>query len=90
MLPAGFEIENSRITETNELPWLKNQDYPMYTDVRDDRINLYTTVGTTTRTFYYLCRAVTKGTFILGPVSADAMYNYDYRSYFGSGKMIVE
>lgn len=90
MLPAGFEIENSRITETNELPWLKNQDYPMYTDVRDDRINLYTTVTTSTRTYYYLCRAVTKGTFILGPVSADAMYNYDYRSYFGSGKMIVE
>lgn len=90
MLPAGLEIENPRLTETNELPWIKDRESPQYIDVRDDRINMYTFAGMQPRTFYYLCRAVTKGNFVVGPVSADAMYNYDFRSYNGAGKLVVE
>ena len=40
--------------------------------------------------FYYLVRAVSKGTFKMGPVSADAMYNGEIYSYNGSGVVIVE
>ena len=78
------------MTETNELPWIKDKETPQYIDVRDDRINMYTYAGMQPRTFYYLCRAVTKGNFVLGPVGADAMYNYDFRSYNGAGKLVVE
>jgi uncharacterized protein YfaS (alpha-2-macroglobulin family) len=36
-----------------------------------------------------LARAVSKGTFKLGPVSADAMYNAEYHSYNGAGVVRV-
>ena len=42
------------------------------------------------KAFYYLCRAVSKGTFKLGPVNADAMYNADYHSYNGAGTVRVK
>ena len=57
--------------------------------MRDDRINLFTTANSTPKAFYYLCRAVSKGTFKLGPVNADAMYNADYHSYNGAGVVRV-
>ena len=96
LLPAGLEVENPRLTETRDMPWLKNAgtgtappDRPDHFDLRDDRINFYTNAGSAPRTFYYLARAVSKGRFVLGPVSADAMYNGDYRSYNGAGVLVV-
>ncbi|TGE07831.1 alpha-2-macroglobulin family protein [Hymenobacter fodinae] len=85
LLPAGLEIENPRIGAMRELTWAKDAAQPDYLDVRDDRINLFTTATPKAKSFYYLCRAVSKGTFKLGPVSADAMYNAEYHSYAGSG-----
>jgi len=89
LLPAGLEIENPRIGAVRELTWATDAAQPDYLDVRDDRINLFTTVTPTPKSFYYLCRAVSKGTFKLGPVSADAMYNAEYHSYAGSGVVRV-
>ena len=90
LLPAGFEIENPRLTEERNMAWIKKPTTPNYFDIRDDRINYYTTANGVEKTFYYMVRAVTKGTFTLGPVSADAMYSADYRSYNGGGKLRVE
>jgi len=90
LLPAAFEIENPRLTEPRDMPWLKNATTPDHFDIRDDRINYYTTAKGTERTFYYLVRVITKGTFTLGPVSADAMYSGEFRSYSGGGKVRVE
>jgi len=39
--------------------------------------------------FYYTVRAVSPGTFKMGPVSADAMYNGEYHSYWGGGVVRV-
>ncbi|MET4107895.1 MG2 domain-containing protein [Hymenobacter sp. UYP22] len=89
LLPAGLEIENPRIGAVRDLTWATDAAQPDYLDVRDDRINLFTTVTTQPKSFYYLCRAVSKGTFKLGPVSADAMYNAEYHSYAGSGVVRV-
>ncbi|QNH61575.1 alpha-2-macroglobulin family protein [Hymenobacter sediminicola] len=89
LLPAGLEIENPRIGAVRELTWATDAAQPDYLDVRDDRINLFTTVTPQPKSFYYLCRAVSKGTFKLGPVSADAMYNAEYHSYAGSGVVRV-
>jgi uncharacterized protein YfaS (alpha-2-macroglobulin family) len=85
LLPAGLEIENPRLGVTREIGFVANADQPDYLDVRDDRLNLFTTATTRPKTFYYLARAVSKGTFKLGPVSADAMYNAEYHSYNGAG-----
>ncbi len=42
LLPAGFEIENPRLTEMTNYPFIKNATQPEYMDIRDDRINFYT------------------------------------------------
>jgi uncharacterized protein YfaS (alpha-2-macroglobulin family) len=89
LLPAGLEIETPRIGAVRELTWAKDAAQPDYLDVRDDRINLFTTASTRPKSFYYLARAVSKGTFRLGPVSADAMYNAEYHSYAGAGVVRV-
>ncbi|MDO7873992.1 MG2 domain-containing protein [Hymenobacter sp. ASUV-10] len=89
LLPAGLEIENPRLGALRELDWAKDAAQPDYLDVRDDRINLFTTATTSPKSFYYLARAVSKGTFKLGPVSADAMYNAEYHSYNGAGVVRV-
>ncbi len=89
ILPAGLEIENPRIAPERELIWAKDQSQPEHFDIRDDRINYFVNAGGT-KTFYYLARAVSKGKFVLGPVSADAMYNANYRSYNGAGVISVQ
>lgn len=85
MLPAGFEIENPRIGESQDMNWVKDQSAPQYFDVRDDRINFFTDIGKDPRNFYYMVRAVTPGNYRMGPASADAMYNGEYHSYNGAG-----
>ena len=89
LLPAGLEIDNPRLGAQRDLAWLTDAATPDYFDVRDDRINYFCTATGTPKSFYYLARAVSKGTFKLGPVSADAMYNADYHSYNGAGVVRV-
>jgi uncharacterized protein YfaS (alpha-2-macroglobulin family) len=89
MLPAGLEIENARLNTLPEIKWIKNNAEPDYMDIRDDRINLFTNAGKEAKIFYYMVRAVSPGTYQLGPVQADAMYNGAYHSYNGSGVVKV-
>lgn len=90
ILPAGLEIENPRITITNDLEWMNNQSYASNMDIRDDRINYFFDLYENgTMNFYYMCRAVSKGKFILGNVQADAMYDGSIHSYNGKGTLIV-
>jgi len=89
LLPAGLEIENPRLTATKEVPWIRNRAIPDYTDMRDDRLNIFTDATKEVKNFYYLARAVTVGTYKLGTLSADAMYNGEYNSYFGGGVIRV-
>lgn len=90
MLPAGLEIENPRLTADRDLVWITDQTSPQHFDIRDDRINFFTSINTKPQTFYYLVRAVSKGKFQMGPVSADAMYNGELRSYSGGGVVTIQ
>lgn len=90
LIPAGFEIENPRLSGERELTWVKDQNWPTHFDIRDDRIHYYFDFYGNQINFYYLARAVNKGTFKQGPVSADAMYNGEFRSYNGAGSIIIE
>ncbi len=90
ILPAGFEIENPRLSETADMQWIKDNAAPAHFDIRDDRINLFTDVNGNVKSYYYVVRAVSKGSFIMGPVSADAMYNGEYHSYNGAGVIRVK
>jgi hypothetical protein len=89
MLAAGLEIENPRIASVPEMGWIQNNTEPQYMDIRDDRVLLFVTAQAQQRDYYYLCRAVSKGVFQLGSVSADAMYNGEYHSYSGAGILRV-
>ncbi|HEY4652142.1 MAG TPA: alpha-2-macroglobulin [Pontibacter sp.] len=91
MLPAGFEIENPRLMTEREFSWIQKLQpaTPDYTDIRDDRINIYASALPKLQYFFYQVRAVSKGTFQLGPVGADAMYNAEYHSYHGAGTVVV-
>ncbi len=89
ILPGGFEIENPRLTVLPPgMEWPNRRSYPEYQDIRDDRINLFINLYKyrgSTQYYYYLVRAVSRGTFRMGPVGADAMYNSEYHSYNGGG-----
>lgn len=89
MLPAGFEIENTRLNDMPDMKWIKEEASPDYLDYRDDRLNLFTTASGTAKDFYYMVRAVSPGTYQLGPVQADAMYNGFFHSYHGAGVVKV-
>jgi hypothetical protein len=89
LLPAGFEIENARIKDLPGMDWIKDASEPLQRDVRDDRIHFYTNLTGNRQVFYYSVRAVTPGTYLQGPVSADAMYDASYHSYWGAGKVRV-
>lgn len=89
ILPAGFEIENSRIGEVADMNWIKDRWTESYLDVRDDRITFFTYADQTPHSFYYLIRAVSTGKFKMGPASADAMYNGEYHSYSGAQTIII-
>jgi hypothetical protein len=90
MLPAGLEIENPRLGRLPDIDWIKDADDPEYTDFRDDRVNFFVDAKPQPQHFYYVVRAVSKGKFKLGPVSADAMYSGEYHSYHGAGSFVIE
>ena len=89
LLPAGFEIENPRITNSPEMAWIKDATTPEHLDIRDDRIHMFTYATREPKSYYYTVRAVSPGVFKQGPASADAMYNGEYHSYHGSGTVVV-
>jgi len=92
LLPGGFEIENPRLVETTQYPFINGGATPQYVDIRDDRINYYTTLdGERQQIFYYLVRAVSRGEFQYAPVVAEAMYDGNYYSASGQTRIrIVE
>lgn len=89
LLPAGFEIENPRTREIPGMDWIKDGQTPAALDVRDDRIHFFLDLRAFSQTYYYAVRAVSPGTFKMGPVGADAMYNGEYHSYHGAGTIRV-
>ncbi len=92
LLPSGFEIDNPRLSETPQLS--KKYSGTMnvqYMDIRDDRMILFTSAKRYTQdTFYYLIRAVNKGRFVLPVISAEAMYDGEIGSVYGSGIVNVK
>ncbi len=59
-------------------------------DRREDRVVAYTPLSVTPRTLTYKVRAVSRGTFVLPPVQAEAMYARSLRANSASGVFVVE
>lgn len=92
IVPAGFEIENPRLSQLQGLNWNPQSTLiPQYLDVRDDRIILFTDIQAGTRKeYYYILRAVNKGAFRLPAISANAMYDKEFTSVNGRGKIYIK
>lgn len=91
ILPAGCEIENTRLRASTDLDWPVANPLPVeYMDVRDDRVILFTALdGTTTREFVYLMRVVNQGSFVLPALAAEAMYDPAFHSYHGASRVRI-
>jgi uncharacterized protein YfaS (alpha-2-macroglobulin family) len=89
ILPAGFEVENPRITDKSDMPWMTDAALPNHQDFRDDRVNFFVTATDKPQYYYYTVRAVSPGKYRMGPVSADAMYAGEYHSYNGAGNVNI-
>ena len=72
LLPAGLELENPRLD-----PGLDDAagSYGVVGDVRDDRLLLFFDRLGGERTYSFKVRAVTRGTFVVPPISATGMYD---------------
>jgi uncharacterized protein YfaS (alpha-2-macroglobulin family) len=108
LMPAGFEVENPRLGNSREFDWIKDANYPIHDDYREDRVNIFTKIDNTymrywdekdrkykwgyksKRNYYYVMRAVTQGEFLLGGVSAECMYDSEYRSFNGEDRVEIE
>jgi len=89
LIPAGFEIENPRTKDIPGMDWIKDALSPTALDVRDDRIHFFVDASRSRQAYYYAVRAVSAGVYQMGPASADAMYNGEYHSYNGAGKITI-
>lgn len=92
LLPSGLEVENPRLSSTEQLPWVADANLqPEYMDLRDDRILLFADLPADSwQTFYTLVRAVAPGQFRLPPVQVEAMYNPALRATGERGTMEVK
>ena len=63
---------------------------PDHAERREDRMLLFTSVGTGDGVFAYRARAVTRGEFTLPPLHAEAMYDPRLSATGAAGRMVVE
>ncbi len=71
LLPAGFEIENPRLDDGVG----STVGYGIVSDVRDDRLLLFFDRLGEETVYGFKVRAVTRGTFVVPPISAVGMYD---------------
>jgi len=88
MLPAGWEVENPRMKRINTVFYdmiKKKLSNYRYLDIRDDRLIYFFNIDNYDKTAYFLFKvnAVNPGSFILPPMTAEAMYD---RRYYAIGK----
>jgi uncharacterized repeat protein (TIGR01451 family) len=77
-LPAGWEIENPRLSSAARPDWAQSIGTweVEHMNVRDDRIEAFGSIrGSRTVTLLYAVRAVTSGTFHAPDATAEAMYD---------------
>jgi alpha-2-macroglobulin len=94
LLPAGFEIENTRLSgaaKTDQFAWLGDLSTPSYAEFRDDRYVAAVNLDEDHDSFAlaYLVRAVTPGTYRLPGSSIEDMYRPNLRARAAMGNVTV-
>ena len=93
LLPAGWEIENTRLSSKARPGWMKKWrlNAEEYLDIRDDRINWFFDLPRRGQALDFAVKlnAVTQGTFSLPPTQVEAMYDRDFRARKAGGTVVV-
>jgi uncharacterized protein YfaS (alpha-2-macroglobulin family) len=94
MLPAGFEIENAKLTDeiiAQNFSWLGSLTQASRIEGRDDRFVAAYELGQQSQiNAAYLVRAVTSGSFQYPPVYIESMYQPQYFKYGEAQTIQVE
>jgi uncharacterized protein YfaS (alpha-2-macroglobulin family) len=82
LLPAGLEIENAALKTSQTVAWIKKREMfkVRHTDIRDDRLVIFPDELHGIENFYYVVRAVTRGSFIYPAISCECMYSPNIRA----------
>ena len=84
-IPSGWEIWNERLVGG------EFDNYALYTDVRDECINWYFSIGPNiSQCFTVKLRAAYAGTFMLPPTVCEDMYNPACYAITANSKIRVE
>jgi uncharacterized protein YfaS (alpha-2-macroglobulin family) len=94
LLPAGFEIENTRLSgsqKTDQFSWLGDLTSPKYAEYRDDRFVAAIDLDENQDSFQiaYLVRAVTPGSYRLPASSIEDMYRPSLRARTAMGDVTI-
>ncbi len=94
LLPAGFEIENTRLAgnqKTDQFSWLGDLSNPVYAEYRDDRFVAAINLSDDQDSFQiaYIVRAVTPGTYRLPASSIEDMYRPNLRARTAMGSVTI-
>ena len=94
VLPAGWEIDNTRLSGEEMPGWMRGWKLNRedYLDIRDDRVMWFFDFNAYDKTLDFVTKvnAVTVGEFVLPPVILEAMYNNNYRASRAGMKIEVE
>lgn len=96
LLPAGFEIENERLTDTRrtgDLSWLPPLASLTYSELLDDSyigaLNVDANSDTANFNLAYMVRAVTPGDYTVPAVQVEDMYAPEVRGRGGRGQLSI-
>ncbi|HSW59398.1 MAG TPA: hypothetical protein VLJ60_01300, partial [bacterium] len=84
MLPSGWEIENTRLSNEQMPEWMRSMklEREKYLDIRDDRVIWFFDMENYHSTYEFVTKinAVTPGKFTLPPIVFEAMYDNRYKA----------
>ncbi|MEJ2634680.1 MAG: hypothetical protein P8184_05255 [Calditrichia bacterium] len=93
VLPAGWEIENTRLSGEGMPEWMRKWRISQaeYTDIRDDRIMWFFNMPQNNNKMDFVVKlnTVTVGEFILPPTIFEAMYDNSYKAVLPGKKVTV-
>ena len=92
ILPSGWEIENTRLTQEDLPDWLNKfrPNRAKYFDIRDDRAMWFFDLPKEQEYIFAVkLNAITEGKFILPPAIAQAMYNNNFVSITSAQNVVV-
>jgi len=79
LLPGGFEVVRDSV----------NQEKVDYADVREDRVNFFTTALPDAQELVYRIKATNVGTYLIPSILAESMYNPEIKAIGKGGQFVI-